>query len=109
MTDLKLIFTMLMIALFSCACVQCKASDPIAESYGITLAPNETLVAVDGVPVRARVLQPVRTVAATAVDVAVIPVQVARQATSAVVQRTKARVETMRCRVDAFGKKSCSK
>lgn len=51
MTDLRIIFTLAMIALLACCCANVKAAHPLASDYGIELAPGEVLVAVNGISV----------------------------------------------------------
>jgi len=60
---MKELMTLLVIVLFAFACLTCDAGDPVAARYGITLNAGETLVAVNGVPVRddqPRVFAPIR-------------------------------------------------
>ena len=102
MTDLRIIFTMFLIAVLACCCASIKAADPVAARYGITLAPNETLVSVNGIPVAGNLpLVP------SVLRVAMLPVRVVNQVTTQMIDNQQQRAVVRQCVRDARGNWSC--
>lgn len=108
-------FAFLVVAIVSC-CVKVNASDPVALSYGIVLAPGETLLAVDGVPVPVQstpaFATPVRSTLSTLSHVvrSVQPVRTPVSVVRGAVQGSVAGWQQQRasaCYVDANGNRVC--
>ena len=102
MTDLRLVFTVFLITVLACCCASIKAADPVAARYGIQLAPNETLVAVNGIPVTED-----RPLVSSILRVATLPVRVVNRATAQMIDNQQQRAAKRQCVRDARGNWSC--